>query len=500
MICPKCSSENRPGAKFCDECGAALCDANVDTSAEQALPSESAAQTVVLPVIEPSCTCDQEQSEDTTEEGFDYSDPTFSFDELPVVNEEFFASSGENENEGFADNCALQNDGEEEVSSALSAEATIDLKQLRELLPETEPENEAFSGFEQSNYEEMALVTPWEKGATMKMKPVEATGDAKADKQRTFVSGEDDAKPHKSKEPLIITLIVVLIAAAAAFGTWYFELWGGYKVPDVVGMSQESAQSVLTEKGFNIRVEQVKSDDEEGVVLLTDPQAGARLNEGGEVVLHVSVSRTMPSIVGSTKDDADAKLKAEGFVNITYKTEKSNEPEASVLSVSPEVGSKLKASYPITVVVAEPYRVPEVVGKGKDEATALLEEEGYVVAVKRVYTEQESEGTVLSTDPQADVKLNSGETVTISVAVSRERELVNVAQGAFASGTRHTVSGVNYEVSALSSVSYQGNDVTAVHVTARPYTVFLGVTMFLDPTDYTWTVTWTSDNQIASIS
>ena len=243
MICPKCSSENRPGAKFCDECGAALCDANVDTSAEQALPSESAAQTVVLPVIEPSCTCDQEQSEDTTEEGFDYSDPTFSFDELPVVNEEFFASSGENENEGFADNCALQNDAEEEVPSALSAEATIDLKQLRELLPETEPENEAFSGFEQSNYEEMALVTPWEKGATMKMKPVEATGDAKADKQRTFVSGEDDAKPHKSKKPLIITLMVVLIEAAAAFGTWYFELWGGYKVPDVVGMSQESAQS-----------------------------------------------------------------------------------------------------------------------------------------------------------------------------------------------------------------------------------------------------------------
>ena len=77
---------------------------------------------------------------------------------------------------------------------------------------------------------------------------------------------------------------------------------------------------------------------------------------------------------------------------------------------------------------------------------------------------------------------------------------MNVAQGAFASGTRHTVSGVNYEVSALSSVSYQGSDITAVHVTARPYTVFLGVTMFLDPTDYTWTVTWTSDNQIASIS
>ena len=82
MICPKCSSENRPGAKFCDECGAALCDANVDTSAEQALPSESAAQTVVLPAIEPSGTCNQEQSGNTAEEGFDYSDPTFSFDEL----------------------------------------------------------------------------------------------------------------------------------------------------------------------------------------------------------------------------------------------------------------------------------------------------------------------------------------------------------------------------------------------------------------------------------
>ena len=466
MICPKCHTENKQGAKFCNECGTLLQEAasNIEH------PSNADA----------------------------HAEPSLKIASIDVSWEAAPETVSESEANAVAN--AVAANASETDSNVHSAEVTIDLKQLRETLPETTEESEEFSGLTQSNYEEMTLVTPWEKGATMKMKPVEAPQGSKAEQQRTFVSNENDAKPHKSKMPLVVALVVILVGAAAAFGTWYFELWGGYKVPDVVGMTQASATNVLSDKGFSVRIEQVKSDDEEGVVLLTDPQAGSRLKEGGEVVLHVAVPRTMPSIVGLSKDAAEAKLKAEGFTNITFQTQKSNETENTVLSVTPEVGDKLKAAYPITVTVAQAYQVPDVVGMSEADATAALEAEGYVVAVNHVYTEQQAEGTVLSTDPQANEKLNSGETVTISIALSRERELISVAQSTFAQGTQHSVGGINYEISSLNSVTYQGNDTTAVSVTARPYTVFLGVTMYLDPTNYTWTVSWTSNNQIASIS
>lgn len=482
MICPNCSSENRPGAKFCDECGASLHDAATmsETAETHDLPSASG-DTIVLPPADDS---DAPTDHATTEEKHER------LGNAPALN-----ASGKDDEK--ADGTCVE---DQETQETLSAEATVDLKKLREMLPETKLDEETYGGLEHSNYEEMALATPWDAGATMKMKPVGSANDSDDSKQRTFVSFEDDTKPHRSRKPLAITAAIVVLAACVAFATWYFELWGGYKVPDVVGMSQEAATSVLAEKGLNVRIEHVKSDDEEGVVLLTDPQAGRRMQKGGEVVLHVSVPRTIPSILGMGKEEAEKKLQSEGFTNISFKSTKSNDPEDTVLSVSPEVGEKAKAAYPITVTIAEPYRVPDVVGKSAEEATSILEEAGYAVSVTRVYTEQQTEGTVIESSPAADEKLDSGETVTISVAVSRERELVNAAQAAFAQGTHHTVGGVAYEVSSLSSVTYEGGNATTINVVARPYTVFLGVTMYLDPADYTWNVSWSSDNQVASIS
>lgn len=457
MICPQCSNENVPGARFCNQCGSPL-------SADDGIQDN---------------TLQIETASKNTSVAGDAENP-------PAID------PAENTTEGSE---------EEPLAFTASADATVDFRKLREELPQAiekeSDEQDAFEGLDQSNYEEMALVTPWEKGATMRMKPIEAQPEQQ---QRNFVSAEDDVKPKKSKKPLIIALIIVLLGAGVAFGTWYFELWGGIKVPDVVAMSKDSATAVLSDKGFSVRVENVKSDDEEGTVLLTDPEAGARLKEGGEVVIHVATPRVVPSLAGKTKEEAEKALAAEGFTNITFTTEKSNETEGTVLNVTPAADTKLKASYPIQVVVAEPYRVPDVVGKTRDEAIAALEEEGYEVSVTRVYSETDAQGTVLSTSPAANEKLNSGETVTISVAVSRESELVSAVQSAFYSGAQVSVGGISYEISSLSTVSYLGNDTTTVHVTARPYTVFLGVTMYLDPSEYTWTVKWTASNEIASIS
>ena len=65
-------------------------------------------------------------------------------------------------------------------------------------------------------------------------------------------------------------------------------------LPDVVGMTQSDAVYVLESKGFAVHEEKIKSDDTEGVVLLMDPVAGSREEEGSEVTIHVSEARTIP--------------------------------------------------------------------------------------------------------------------------------------------------------------------------------------------------------------
>lgn len=62
--------------------------------------------------------------------------------------------------------------------------------------------------------------------------------------------------------------------------------------------------------------------------------------------------------------------------------------------------------------------VPDVVSKYAEEATAELESDGFKVEVVLVKSD-EPENVVLSTDPQAGVRVDEGSTVTLEVSVAR---------------------------------------------------------------------------------
>ena len=178
----------------------------------------------------------------------------------------------------------------------------------------------------------------------------------------------DGPRPARSKTPLIVIACLLVAALAAAGITWYLQLWGGKVVPDVVGKSQVDATYVLTDKGFTVRALPVRSDDVEGIVLLTDPDSGRRAEEGTEVVIHVSVARVVPAVLGLPRADAEAAFAEEGLTGVTYEEVKSNDPEGTVISVTPEAGTKVKAATPVTVQVAVPFTVPDVEGLSRADA------------------------------------------------------------------------------------------------------------------------------------
>ena len=120
--------------------------------------------------------------------------------------------------------------------------------------------------------------------------------------------------------------------------------------------------------------------------------------------------------------------------------------------------------------------------------------------VSRVYTESATEGTVIATDPVSGSQLNSGETVTIQVAMSRATECTNAAYGILWAGANVSVGGVNYTITSVDSVTYQGNDTVAYSFTGTPYTYFLGVRIELDPTTVSGTITFNDDNTMQSSS
>lgn len=629
MICPSCHTENRDGAKFCDECGAKL----PRTAFEQIEGAEPAQALNIIDNEEPTedevvpdmheANAENAEAADGGQDGEDVDcgavvqlDDALASDEdaddasdMACSNEETAAGDADDadssdiamqdgpqpqqdvaESSAEAEqDAANQFDGSHGDAEDVAHQRThvLDLPDIRNLAFESEktqtlgpkPASPAIkSGWEPdlSGFDEF-LVYPgyvppkaaWHSGDTMQMpritdadlsqqkdfiapdpnKKKRDRKKKKAEKAKAFESqqhnqedpketqplaaklekehpkhaeketkpvvsetkSKDDKKPESkskrlpgSKIAAIVALVVVLAAGVAGGVTYQMELWGGKIVPDVTGMTQADATYMLQNKGFAVRSTTVPSDSTEGLILLMDPGAGARQQEGAEVVIHVSTSRTVPKVVGSSQDSALKALSDNGFENVDVQLERSDEPEGTVLSVSPEEGEKAKASTSITLKVAQAYTVPDVSGMSYNQAVQAIKDAGLSSTAVYVYSETASEGAIMGVEPAAGSKVPSDTVVVVSLAKSRASELTAAARSYLTSTTLTASDGSSFTVSSVDSVSYQGNDTVAFTASgkASKSVSVLGQTISVagNSKQVSGTITFDSSNNVASVS
>ena len=629
MICPSCHTENRDGAKFCDECGAKLpraafeqIEGAVPAQALSIIDNEEPTEDEAVPDMH-EADAESAEAADGGQDGEDVDcgavvqlDDALASDEdaddasdMACSNEETAAGDAD---DADSSDIAMQDDSQPQQDVAeSSAEAeqdaanqfershgdaddvahqrthVLDLPDIRNLAFESEktqtlgpkPASPAIkSGWEPdlSGFDEF-LVYPgyvppkaaWHSGDTMQMpritdadlsqqkdfiapdpnKKKRDRKKKKAEKAKAFESqqhnqedpketqppaaklekehpkhaeketkpvvsetkSKDDKKPESkskrlpgSKIAAIVALVVVLVAGVAGGVTYQMELWGGKIVPDVTGMTQADATYMLQNKGFAVRSTTVPSDSTEGLVLLMDPGAGARQQEGAEVVIHVSTSRTVPKVVGSSQDSALKALSDNGFENVDVQLERSDEPEGTVLSVSPEEGEKAKASTSITLKVAQAYTVPDVSGMSYNQAVQAIKDAGLSSTAVYVYSETASEGAIMGVEPAAGSKVPSDTVVVVSLAKSRASELTAAARSYLTSTTLTASDGSSFTVSSVDSVSYQGNDTVAFTASgkASKSVSVLGQTISVagNSKQVSGTITFDSSNNVASVS
>lgn len=629
MICPSCHTENRDGAKFCDECGAKLPRAAFE-QIEGAEPAQALSIIDNEELTEDEAVPDMHEADAENAEAADGGQDGEDVDSEPVVQLDDASASdddaedagdtacsneeavGEDAIDADSSDIAMQDDSQPqqdvtESSQEVEEDAAnqfegshgdaddvahqrthvLDLPDIRNLAFESEktqtlgpkPASPAIkSGWEPdlSGFDEF-LVYPgyvppkaaWHSGDTMQMPRIT---DADLSQQKDFIApdpnkkkrdrkkkkaekakacesqqhnqenskqtqpaaaqpekeqpkhaeketkpvvsetkSKDDKKPESkskrlpgSKIAAIVALVVVLAAGVAGGVTYQMELWGGKVVPDVTGMTQADATYMLQNKGFTVRSTTVPSDSTEGLVLLMDPGAGARQQEGAEVVIHVSTSRTVPKVVGSSQDSALKALSDNGFENVDVQLERSDEPEGTVLSISPEEGEKAKASTGITLKVAQAYTVPDVSGMSYNQAVQAIKDAGLSSTAVYVYSETASEGAIMGVEPAAGSKVPSDTVVVISLAKSRASELTVAARSYLTSTTLTASDGSSFTVSSVDSVSYQGNDTVAFTASgkASKSVSVLGQTISVagNSKQVSGTITFDSSNNVASVS
>lgn len=522
MKCPNCQSENRDGAKYCDECGFPLSG----RIAAVAAAAEEGEGDALVALADTSAT--GERADDAPGGPSPESPDAIDIPSIDVIGVNVDENGNafdctyapEDDAEDFSDDGAFEKDlpAEDfsEDGNLFEPQEGLDFAPLDdEYLGERD--DDRFAEWDSDRTADLSgierLVDPgyvppasaWRTGDTMEMP---AQGETPSGSPRDFRAPDPNAKKRRRprKGAVVAILVALLAVGAAAAATYHMELWGGCVVPDVVGKSQADATYELEAKGFSVKAMQVKSDDVEGKVLLTDPSAGSRQAQGAQVVIHVSAARVVPEVVGLPRDEAVELFKEEGLENVEYETEFSDAAKGSVLSVDPEAGEKVKASTHIVVKIATPYTVPNVVGKTSDEAQATLSDASFVPNVVQVYDESVKEGQVVSTDPEAGAELPSGSTVTVNVAKSRSAELVSVTHTYFQSSAKFSIDGVTYEVNPDTlDVSYVGDNTTKYTISARvvethDYLFFGTQTLYGEWKAVSGTITWGDDNGVAASS
>ena len=134
---------------------------------------------------------------------------------------------------------------------------------------------------------------------------------------------------------------------------------------------------------------------------------------------------TVPDVVGLSRESAEARLRDEDF-GVTVEEQESDEPEGDVISQSPEGGSSVARGETVTITVSTgrpQVDVPDVVGLSEDDARNRLSRAGLgATSQERTVTDPSQDGVVIEQRPASGTEVEEGSDVVIVIGVLEEEE------------------------------------------------------------------------------
>ncbi|MCR4896816.1 MAG: Stk1 family PASTA domain-containing Ser/Thr kinase [Lachnospiraceae bacterium] len=203
-------------------------------------------------------------------------------------------------------------------------------------------------------------------------------------------------------------------------------------MPDVVGAKEEDAREALLRLGLVPKPEYETSDTvEAGLVIRAGVEKDAQVAVNSTVVITVSSGPQgveMPSVVGMTYEEAEAKLKLLGFVVNKTTAFSAEVEEGKIISQTPEAAEVAPAGCTVTVTVSlgpevVKIPVPKLIGREEDEAIALLVESGLTIGnIDYVNSDTVEAGVVISQSLAEGSYADPG--TAVNLQVSRGPELI----------------------------------------------------------------------------
>ena len=191
------------------------------------------------------------------------------------------------------------------------------------------------------------------------------------------------------------------------------------QLPNVVGLTEAEAKSLLSDyvvtvaRAFDGRIPKDR-------VASQLPLATTRVQKGSGVVLTISDgpgNTIVPiDLVGMSLIDARGALTAVGLVVTSTEAVPSDEPQGTVLKVTPEPGSTITAGSGVVLQIASgEVTVPSLIGTDALQAKTILVQEGFLVREVEGYDANQPIGVVIRQAPDGGTTQTIGKSVTITI-------------------------------------------------------------------------------------
>jgi serine/threonine-protein kinase len=207
------------------------------------------------------------------------------------------------------------------------------------------------------------------------------------------------------------------------------------KVPNVVSLLVDDAQAQLRKLGLNLRSNIVPSVDIPAkTVIDQDPVGGSDVRPGATVTVDISAGPNavvVPNVVGSSVDDARAKLEQAGLaLGAVAQAAVADTTPGTVVGQHPDANAQVPQGTAVDIVVAaapaspQPTTspassppgaqalqpIPNVAGMGLEDARAALAKAGYSVNRVIIAPGSSPNAKVLRSDPAAGSSPPAGQT------------------------------------------------------------------------------------------
>ncbi len=193
-------------------------------------------------------------------------------------------------------------------------------------------------------------------------------------------------------------------------------------IPDLTNMPEATAIDALQSTGeldYDRTMDENSAEIAKGLVIRTEPAAGATVPKGTRVVLFVSAGVEqikVPNVLGQPLAQAKATIEAVGLVVTTTESFSDTVPKGNVISQKPDPNVVYEAGSTVTLEISkgpEVIIVPDVRTKTQAEAESILTAAG--LKPKVVYVDAPEDGFVINQFPIAGSSAKRGDQVELEV-------------------------------------------------------------------------------------